>query len=106
MVKRGHKTDPLIGYQGFASEGIEIAYPITSKTILIICERIGFSEYQNKDGKCVFLTSENVTYYNSLQVVQSYRQVYCNEDNFDLVKNICEEHAEVRDLNRNRITFL
>jgi hypothetical protein len=103
VVKRGHVKDPYKSYQGFGASGIEIAFPITPKYILILCDREAFEGGAIQDGRRMKLGKQDVSYYNSLQVFQSYRQVFCSEEKFDFAEQICREHPEVCDFNRDRV---
>lgn len=98
VVKKAHTQHP----PGFASEGIEIAFPITPKHVLILCDRTFFRPYERIDGKSVSLSASNVNYYNVLQVFQSYRQIYCPSDKFSLARKICKKHPEVCTPDRTR----
>ena len=103
VVKRGHIDDPLISNLGLASKGIEIALPLNSDYIIIICERSAFREYENRDGKIISLNSENITYYNSMQVVNSNRQIYCINEKLQMADTICNTNPEICNPNRERI---
>lgn len=103
IVKRAHITDHLRSYSGIASEGIEIAFPLSPEFILILCERTAFMEYEKFENRMIPLNADNVTYYNSLQVVQSYRQVFSLKDNFNLAHEMYETHPNAFTPNRTRI---
>ncbi len=62
--------------------------------------RVTITDAANSDG---YLEAGNVIYYNSLQVFQSYRQVYCSSNSFELALRICKERPYVRDLDRKRV---
>lgn len=51
VVRKSHKKDKIHSYSAFGSEGIEIAFPLTPKYILILKERRYFSNLKNKDNK-------------------------------------------------------
>ncbi|HHV62087.1 MAG TPA: DUF4238 domain-containing protein [Firmicutes bacterium] len=103
VVKRDHVRHPFFSYSGYGSPGIEIAFPLSPTVVLIMYERTYFKAYECLDGKVIPLCAENVDYYNSLQVGQSYRQIYsCNQD-FTLVKEICKREPEVCSPDRQRI---
>lgn len=103
VVKRGHIKDPFKSYEGFGSPGIEIAFPLTPKYILILCDRQVFEGGAIQEGRRLKLGKQAIIHYNSLQVIQSYRQVFCSEEKFGLAEQICREHPEVCDLNRDRV---
>lgn len=103
VVKRAHIKHPFLSFNGVGSEGIEIAFPLSSKHILLMFERTYFKEHERMDCKQISLTDDNMTYYNSLQVFQSYRQIYCPTDSFALVEQICREQPDVCSPDRDRV---
>ena len=106
VVRKAHIKDLYKSYAGLGSLGIEIAFPISPKYVLILCERTAFLHYAQRDCGSLSLNSDNVTHYNSLQVLQSYRQVYCSSHKFDLVEQICNEHPDVCTPNKKRFEIV
>lgn len=102
VVKHAHKKDEFISYGGLASEGVEIALPLTSNLILVMFERSFHSELLPLENKFAHISSEeHVDFYNYLQVSQSNRQIYCLTNKFDLIEQIKKEQPEtleVRDI--------
>jgi len=98
VVRRSHLSS-----SGLASEGIEIAFPLNSKSLLIMREKQYFHKYKDKERKLFPLTLEDVEHYNMLQVYDSNRFVFCAEDRFDLVKSICQEYPAICSEDRNRV---
>ncbi|MBA9042381.1 hypothetical protein HNP21_005516 [Bacillus aryabhattai] len=88
IVKYAHKEDSFGGMGfGYASPGIEVAFPLSNKLILVLAEKSVHRHYKDLDKLYVpFTDRENIIYYNSLQVIQSNRQVYCHDNNFKLVE--------------------
>jgi hypothetical protein len=99
VVKHQLESQNLSGY---SSEGIEVVFPLNSKLVLILFEKDYFKQYCHLDGKLFPLTRENIIHYNSLQVFYSYRFVFSQENNFQLVQNICQEYPDVCSSNRER----
>lgn len=98
VIKFAHAKHPIRTMSGLRSRGIQIMYPLSPKHCLNLLERTFWKRYEPLDGK-VFrqpLTRENVEFYNSSQVVQSARFIYCQQDAFDLVRDMCREDAELR----------
>lgn len=89
---------------GIASPGIEIAFPLSSSRILTLADReiYGFHESQY-DGKIRELEVDNIIYYNSLQVFDSERQIYCEKPDFDLVKDMIKKNPALGEIKRDRI---
>lgn len=89
---------------GIASPGIEIAFPLSSTRILTIADRAFYGHYENSfDGKSRNLDAENVKYYNSLQVHDSERQVYCEKPDFALVKDMVKKNPALGEIKRDRV---
>ena len=102
VTKRGYFTTPEAGV-GWGSYGVEVTFPITPKLILILCERTAFPRLAQLDEHTVPLTLDQVAYYNSLQVILSYRSVYCPVGEFLLAAEVCAEHPEVCSPNPLRV---
>lgn len=97
IVKFGHQ-----GYQGFNSRGIKIFFPISSKIILILKDTEAFwyeNEYHNHFVK---VTSDEVIFYNSLQIQQSYRYVFGKTGDFSLVNDMMERNPALSDIKHKR----
>ncbi len=98
VVKHRHQK-----FSGYSSEGIEIAYPLDKKILIILRERNYFQKYIDLDSKLFPLTFEDIRYYNGLQVFHSNRLVFCSEDKFGLAGEICQNYPEVCSEEKNRI---
>jgi len=98
VVLHAHKSS-----NGIASEGVEIAFPLNSKLILIMKEKQYFHRDKERESRLFRLTLQDIEHYNRLQIYDSYRFVFCAEDQFDLVRSICQEHPEVCSKSRNRV---
>lgn len=86
VIKAAHKRHPIISYEGYGSEGIEIALPISPRHILIIYERSFHKDFLEFENLFIpIIDVQNVIYYNSLQVYQSNRQIYCHDKKFHLL---------------------
>jgi Protein of unknown function (DUF4238) len=77
------------GSYGIGSPGIEICFPLGSQYMLMLCDRNIFASYAALDRKLVPLTEENVTFFNSLQVNQCTRQVFCSKGQYMLAAEMC-----------------
>jgi hypothetical protein len=90
---------------GFASPGIEVALPLSSTRLLRLTDRQIFDGNDDRYDNCVRRVSdENVEYYNSLQVIQSERQVYCEKDRFALAEDMLNENPKLGDTDRSRVS--
>src|SRR5690625_3390543 len=89
VVKRAHKHHPFLGTDGYGSPGIEIALPLSDQLILVLVEREYHSLLSFWENRFIPLTNkQNIIYYNSLQVYQSNRQIYCSKRSFKLINEM------------------
>ncbi len=103
VVKHSPFKDELPAV-GIASPGIEIAFPLSSSRILIIADRDFYGFHENSsDLKSRKLDAENVKYYNSLQVFDSERQIYCENSDFALVEDIIRKNPALSENNPDRV---
>ena len=79
------------------SEGIEIAFPISPNLLLAMYDRKMWSRYAKDRSYVTILNKEDIEQYNQVQVTNSNRCVFCNIDEFDLVKNLCEKFPELQE---------
>lgn len=104
IVKKAHIIDKFISNEGYASPGIEIVFPISSKFILVLCEREYFKKCENLENKKISLSDINfVNYYNSLQVVKSYRQVYAIANSFEIIEELLLKMPNSFNIDRKRV---
>lgn len=101
LVSRGH-----YGGTGLATVGIEIAFPLTPKYVLLLYERTAFQHRLGQDCQTITLNPDHVKYYNCLQVQQSFRQVFCSEDDFDLARKQCVDNPHICDLKKQRLEMV
>ena len=102
VVAIPHKNDEYISYTGIASEGVEIAFPISPYLLLAMYERTWHSG-KVEEGKFVpIYNPERIDYYNGMQVIHSSRCVYSIMDNFEIARTVCNEHPQIRQ-SENRI---
>lgn len=92
-----------LGKHGLNSKGIEIMFPITPK--LIICIRDPEYFWFDSDVHKHFqkLAKDEIEYYNSFQVLQSYRYVFGKKKEFQSVSDIVKRRPELKDINREKI---
>lgn len=105
VVKYPHAKHPIRTMSGFRSPGIQVMYPITPKHCLNLFERTFWKQYEHLHGRLYRkeLSKENVEFYYSAQVVNSCRFVYCQQDAFDLAREMCLQHAELRNPDKPEI---
>ena len=105
VIRKGHLNHSVFGSTGLASPGVEIAYPISPRHIIVMYERSAWVSVDVSDGNTILLEEGQVDYYNSFQVKQSYRYVYSTSDDFSLAKDVCNRIPRVRDPFRARVIF-
>ncbi len=97
-----NKVEPFRHHTGYASEGIIVRMPLSPKYVVAFYERTFFADLERIEGKVLPVDLDNVTYHNSVQINQSYRQIYAPSSDFELAERTCREHPEVCDPNRSR----
>ena len=102
VVRHSH-AKPYPG-SGFASPGIEILFPLSSRHTLILLDRAFFkrSDYLT-DGIVHQLVPEQVLHHNVSQVRDSYRQVFCQQDQFEQARDYITLYPSVCDPARPRL---
>jgi hypothetical protein len=103
VVKRPHINRPHRGDSGYRSKGIEIAMPLSASHLLVLFERIYFKELEYRENSILVHRSlEDIESYNSMQVSQSFRGIYCSVNDFSLAKNMIAEYPELKNLHHQR----
>ena len=74
-----HKEDNIRSYRGLNSEGVQIAFPLSPKYILILAERKAYKEFIAIENQIKKLNATLfIEYYNSHIEYYALRQVYSN----------------------------
>jgi hypothetical protein len=102
VARKGYAGKREGGLSGFASPGMEVAFPLTSRHLLVMLERSYFGDMRLHDGKAVVMNAYGVEHYNNLQVMRSFRQVYCQTSQFEQAEGVCRRFPEVCSPNRDR----
>lgn len=104
LVKYGHIKHAVLAMNGLGSPGVEVDFPLSSKYLLSMVDRTHFKQHEAKDGKRHEISKEEtITWYNHLQVYQSYRQVLCNAPNFALVEEMIEKNPKISNIDYDRV---
>jgi hypothetical protein len=85
------------------AKGAQIIFPLNSEHALILSERSHFQFWEKRDSERLPLGVADVRSYNELQVMQSYRQVYCSTRDFDIADAICNAQPEVCSPDQERV---
>lgn len=91
---------PLIGAN---DPGIEFAFPLDNRHILLILERTHFAVCAQLDRRSARLPPDMIRDYNALQVLRSNQRIYCANDDFDLAREVCTANPEICDPKRPRV---
>ncbi|RKQ19109.1 DUF4238 domain-containing protein [Ureibacillus endophyticus] len=102
VVRYPHKNESFRSNSGIASQGIEIAFPISEELIIIIREREYFKDFEDIENTFTELNGENVNFYNWLQIKDSYKQIYTSEEKFELIEEIKKSNPQILK-HRNRV---
>lgn len=103
VVKRSSLGEGFESNNGIASPGIEIFVPISPKLILMIFERSHKHAIPAKHLQSVELDEDNIKYFNDLQTVMSYRQIFSVDESFDDTFQRVNEFPWCADPNRKRV---
>jgi hypothetical protein len=106
VVKTAHCSSGGIPLTGLRAPGVEIAYPLSSKWLLYMLERSRFRDMEIMDGRAMCLDPHDVEHFNILQVRKSFRQVYCEKDEFDQARGACKRYPECCDPKRSRVQIV
>jgi len=89
VAKWAHKSHPGRSYSGLRSEGIEIAFPLTSTHVLSLFERTYHAELRELDGRAISLPNADlIKHLNFMQVLNSDRWVYSASKDFSLIEEM------------------
>lgn len=99
ITKYAHKkSNGLMSNSGLASPGIEITFPISSKLSISILERSFFNKLSLTGIENTFYAindRKDIIFYNWLQVINSYRQVYCKENSFEIINEMEKHQSDI-----------
>lgn len=97
VAMRGH-----LGFVGISEPGIEIAFPLNPKYVLVLLERTHHHYARPFENQLVEISDEIVTYYNFNQTATCFRQVYSHADDFSDAKSMCEMFPHIQDVHMPR----
>lgn len=66
-------------------------------------EKSHFQEMLKLESKLLPLTYQDINFYNMLQIYGSNRFVFCSENRFELVEEVCQTYPHVCSTDKNRI---
>jgi uncharacterized protein DUF4238 len=95
VVRRANRWAGDVPLLGVDDPGVEFAFPMSPRHLLMILERQHFASLAKYDGKTMPLSDRQVADYNRLQVWKSFRQVFAKCDDFTLAREACCERPDV-----------
>lgn len=96
VVKIPHKESKFISHSGFASDGIEIVFPISPNLLLCMFDKKEYGEIFRDRQFYEMHDLEEVKYYNQHQVIHSYRCIYSVAEDFSLAEKFCIDNPELQ----------
>ncbi len=102
VIAAAHNEVPPIDSGRLAAEGIEIQWPISPKYILLLYNGQRRAESKADDGRVVQMNSDDVLYFNCVQVAGCWRCVYVNDGDFSIADEVCSAHPEICSPDRYR----
>lgn len=81
---------------GLASKGVKILFPISSKLMLVMYEKNIYESFFSDREIRVITSKEDIDFYNLYQVINSYRCIFSESNNFELIKKILETYPQLR----------
>lgn len=97
IVRIPHKRDKFMSHSGFASQGIEVAFPISPNLLLCMFDESTYGKLFKDRQFYEIHDLEEVKYYNSWQVIHSYRCVFSKNDDFSLALKLCQENSVLKE---------
>ncbi|WP_176706262.1 DUF4238 domain-containing protein [Paenibacillus hemerocallicola] len=96
LVRKAHMPEDIMSYSGLGSKGIELAFPVSNKLIITLCERSYHKVVEPVENLFFPIYDlEVIKYYNSMQIIGCERQVYCSQNKFMLVEEYRENNSSV-----------
>ena len=106
VVKRPHARHPIQSMNGIGSLGIEFAFPLSPAVILLLFDAEFHQDLAQFPFGHIVIGSEDVRYYNEMQVEQCQRQVFSTDDDFQVARLLCEEFPTLRDPDRPMVEIV
>lgn len=100
IALKSHVYDPILSTKGYASPGIEIWFPLTSRLGITMLERDYHKPNVGIEDKHVGLNRAQWLAKNRLQVESSARWVYGLTDDFKVADDLCALRPNLRDPKR------
>ena len=86
------KLLPVLLMNVFAVAPIAV-FPLAPDVVLVMLDRVKYPNSASLDGRLQDMYARDIEFYNSLQVLQSHRQVYSRDPDFQLAERLCKPAA-------------
>ena len=106
IILNSHNKDPMSrNVRGFLSPGIEILLPIANNYAISYFDKNYFPNLSFYNGNIIELKSTHIEYYNSLQVLEAQRYIYCRSNNFEFAKKVLQGSPDAVNPNRKKFSI-
>jgi hypothetical protein len=108
VIQISHVSDALGPVCGVASEGSEIAWPLSPSHILLLYERSHHQHLEQVENRVLDIRDahKHVLPYNQRQVTQSFRQIYSADGQFRPALELLQKNQSLRDVHRSRVELV
>lgn len=105
VIQLPHAHDALGPKHGIASTGIEIAWPLSPRHMLLLFERTHHKHLEEIENRVVPINDAlaHVLPYNQRQVAGAYRQVFSSDGKFEEAIKLLELNPHLRTVARPRV---
>ncbi len=86
------KLMPALLMNVFAVAPVAI-FPLAPDVVLVMLDRAKYPKFASQDGKLQDMDVRDTEFYNGLQVLQSHRQIYSRDPDFQLAERLCKSAA-------------
>jgi hypothetical protein len=103
IILHSHNKDYPYG-RGFCAPGIEVFFPISNGFTISYYEQSYFKHMNKYNGSFIELKERHIEYYNSKQVIEAERFIYCSSDNFSFAREVISKYPEIADPNKKKFS--
>lgn len=106
ICTKAHIEHPFLSFSGIASKGVEVAFPLSPRRILIMYDGEYHKDMLDFERKYVTnIQIENVEYYNSLCAYQSERCIFSSDGDFALLENMLKDNSNTFDIPKTEMSW-
>ncbi len=97
---------PKLANTIFGAPGTCLSFPVTPQLLILLYERTAFTKLAPGDGRFEMCSAEYINFLNSIQVLASYRQVFCQVNAFNPAEEMCTATPDLCDPDARIRAFL